>query len=69
MTRLNFLNELLGLIVDPIGAQIAGIVLQHDESIATRNLTNFELFKGLRVESCRLPMNQKNCGTRKPVQS
>ncbi len=39
-----------GHIVDPIDAQIAGIALQHDESIVTRNLAHFELFKTLRVE-------------------
>jgi predicted nucleic acid-binding protein len=37
--------------VDPIDAQIAGIALQHDDIIVTRNIKHFERFKGLRVET------------------
>lgn len=39
-----------GAPVDPIDAQIAGIALQHDDVIVTRNIKHFERFKGLRVE-------------------
>ena len=40
-----------GKIVDPIDGQIAGIALHHGESIVTRNVKHFQLFKGLKVES------------------
>ncbi|MHA1929405.1 MAG: PIN domain-containing protein [Candidatus Thorarchaeota archaeon] len=40
-----------GKIVDPIDGQIAGIALQHEEYIVTRNVKHFQLFKGLKVES------------------
>ena len=40
-----------GKIVDPIDGQIAGIALQHDEVIVTRNVKHFELIKGLKIES------------------
>jgi hypothetical protein len=40
-----------GVTVDPIDAQIAGIALQHDDIIVTRNIKHFERFKGLRVET------------------
>jgi len=40
-----------GKMVDPIDGQIAGIALQHDETIVTRNARHFQLFKDLRVES------------------
>jgi tRNA(fMet)-specific endonuclease VapC len=39
-----------GVTVDPIDAQIAGIALQNDDVIVTRNIKHFERFKGLRVE-------------------
>ena len=39
-----------GVLVDPIDAQIAGIALQHDDIVVTRNIKHFERFKGLRVE-------------------
>ncbi|RDE17009.1 MAG: hypothetical protein C4K49_03930 [Candidatus Thorarchaeota archaeon] len=39
-----------GKIVDPIDGQIAGIALQHDESIVTRNAGHFQMFKGLKIE-------------------
>ena len=39
-----------GKIVDPIDGQIAGIALQHDEIIVTRNTKHFQLIKGLKVE-------------------
>ena len=40
-----------GKMVDPMDGQIAGIALQHDETIVTRNARHFQLFKDLRVES------------------
>ncbi len=40
-----------GHIIDPIDAQIAGIALQNDETIITRNAKHFQLFEGLKVES------------------
>lgn len=40
-----------GKITDPIDGQIAGIALQHDEPIVTRNQKHFELFEGLQVET------------------
>jgi predicted nucleic acid-binding protein len=40
-----------GLLVDPIDAQIAGIALQHNEVIVTRNLKHFDRFEGLHIES------------------
>jgi tRNA(fMet)-specific endonuclease VapC len=40
-----------GLPVDPIDAQIAGIALQHNEVVVTRDQKHFERFEGLRVES------------------
>lgn len=40
-----------GQFVDPIDAQIAGIALQHNEVVVTRNQRHFERFEGLRVES------------------
>jgi tRNA(fMet)-specific endonuclease VapC len=40
-----------GHIVDPIDAQIAGIALQNDETIITRNMKHFQFFEGLKVES------------------
>ncbi|NHI83118.1 MAG: type II toxin-antitoxin system VapC family toxin [Candidatus Thorarchaeota archaeon] len=40
-----------GLLVDPIDAQIAGIALQHNEMVVTRNQRHFERFEGLHVES------------------
>jgi len=40
-----------GKIVDPIDGQIAGIALQHDEVIVTRNVKHFKLIKGLKIES------------------
>ncbi len=40
-----------GMLVDPIDAQIAGIALQHNEVVVTRNQKHFERFEGLRVES------------------
>lgn len=39
-----------GKIIDPIDGQIAGIALQHDEIIVTRNTRHFQLFKDLKVE-------------------
>ncbi|MBD3159896.1 MAG: PIN domain-containing protein [Candidatus Lokiarchaeota archaeon] len=40
-----------GKITDPIDGQIAGIALQNEEPIVTRNLKHFELFEGLQVET------------------
>ncbi len=40
-----------GKVVDPIDGQIAGIALQHDEIIVTRNTKHFQLFDGLEIES------------------
>jgi len=40
-----------GSIVDPIDAQIAGIALQHNEPVVTRNTKHLSRFKGLQVES------------------
>lgn len=40
----------IGKIVDPIDGQIAGIALQHDEIIVTRNTKHFQLFEDLKVE-------------------
>ena len=40
-----------GKIIDPIDGQIAGIALQHDEVIVTRNVKHFEPIKGLKIES------------------
>ncbi|MGV9103638.1 MAG: PIN domain-containing protein [Candidatus Thorarchaeota archaeon] len=40
-----------GKIVDPIDGQIAGIALQNEEPIVTRNLQHFELFEALQVET------------------
>ncbi len=39
-----------GTIIDPIDGQIAGIALQYDETIVTRNARHFQLFKDLKVE-------------------
>jgi tRNA(fMet)-specific endonuclease VapC len=39
-----------GKIVDPIDGQIAGITLQNDETIVTRNAKHFQLFTDLEVE-------------------
>lgn len=39
-----------GKIIDPIDGHIAGIALQHDEIIVTRNTRHFQLFKDLKVE-------------------
>jgi len=39
-----------GKIVDPIDGQIAGIALQHDETIVTRNARYFQHFKNLKIE-------------------
>ena len=40
-----------GKIVDPIDGQIAGIALQYDEVIVTRNTKHFQFIKDLKVES------------------
>jgi tRNA(fMet)-specific endonuclease VapC len=40
-----------GKIVDPIDGQIAGIALQYDEVIVTRNTKHFQLIKDLKIES------------------
>ncbi len=40
-----------GSMVDPIDAQIAGIALQHNEPVVTRNTKHFSRFKDLQVES------------------
>jgi predicted nucleic acid-binding protein len=40
-----------GKIVNPIDGQIAGIALQYDASIVTRNAGHFQMFKGLKTES------------------
>ena len=40
-----------GSIIDPIDAQIAGIALQHNEPVVTRNTKHFSHFKDLQVES------------------
>jgi predicted nucleic acid-binding protein len=39
-----------GKIIDPIDGQIAGIALQHDETIVTRNARHFQHFKDLKIE-------------------
>jgi predicted nucleic acid-binding protein len=39
-----------GSVIDPIDGQIAGIALQHDETIVTRNAKHFEHFKDLKLD-------------------
>ena len=41
----------VGMPLDPIDAQIAGIALQNDDVIVTRNSKHFERFRGLKVET------------------
>ncbi|MBD3408112.1 MAG: PIN domain-containing protein [Candidatus Lokiarchaeota archaeon] len=41
----------VGISIDPIDAQIAGIAVQHKETVVTRNLRHFERFQDLSVES------------------
>ncbi len=41
----------VGMPLDPIDAQIAGIALQNDDVIVTRNPKHFERFRGLKVET------------------
>jgi hypothetical protein len=40
-----------GVVIDPIDAQIAGIALQHDETVVTCNTKHFQSIRGLEFQS------------------